>query len=341
MKHPNKNEAMRKIAIILILALSVSCALAGQGNRNQKTKQDTMSNLDISKKMDNGKAAETTARQDSATEKKRFSMEGNDTSNTDQSDKGLKQAKDSMGNNQETRAGLRPEDNDSTSIGATIGQFPPGNTPQDNDSSGLISWIAMLMSMGTLAYLILNKRKAVPVREYERTMSQSGISRNEFNQHDTQINALRRDLQNLTQRVAALSGSTTQQTWQRQQGQQMQQGQQTTRHTQGNETRPQTVTLYASMVRDGEFLAMGISNQRTEEAAFVITVNGNEGTYVVNNDPQVQPRLLASVKYSVGNAADVEAKASPARQIVTVKPGKVVRNGDAWRIVSRAYVELR
>ena len=343
---------MRKTIIILFLTLSVSWTLAGSGNKDKKLPKTEQTTPPQS-----GKEPMAESKNAAVDEKGTPVPKPNDTlpslqkkegkpyeEQADQPDKGLNVATDSIGNKNMVEASMgtgfedenkiEGENRDETSTTPASFYTQPDHA-QDNGSSGLISWIAFVTSIATLSYLVISKRKTTIASNLQKSHNTSSISREEFNLLDMRINALRSDLQNLTQRVAALN-STTQQAMQ-----QTQQVQQARHSTQNLGSKLQSITLYASMVRDGEFLAMGISSQRTEEASFVITANGNEGTFVVNDDPQVQPRLLSSVKYSVGNAADVEAKASPARQIVTVKPGKVKRVGDAWKIVNRAFVELR
>ena len=332
---------MRKTTIILFLTLSVAGPLAGQ-SRNTLPSQDmaqgqaeTEGNPSLSSE---GTLAPFNKQQEKLTLEK-----GGDTLQEEQRDKGLADVKDSLGGTNGVNASLENDAN-SEMMENQNGEpsVMPSNsyTQQESGDSNLVGWMAMVLSIATLVYLILFNRKATAVQAQNKVRGGAGVSREEYNSLNLHINALRNDLQNLSQRVEAINYALSNQQM-RQYQQQTQQQPQSDFSRNNVPPRKSTFTLYASLVRDGEFIASGIKEQRTEEAAFIITVSDNEGTYVVNDDPQIQARLLASVKYSLGNAADVETKSSPARQIVTVKPGKVRRNGDGWRIVNRAYVELR
>ncbi len=256
--------------------------------------------------------------------------EGNQAGKGMDSDK-VPSQKDSL-----VKASMRNENVQATEENPPV-QDPPSSPTklfdqQDSDNTGWISWLALLMSIAAIAYTFINKRNASEDNKKDRR-NVASVSRNEFNNLEMRLNAIQRDLQNLSNHVASLKVNAAQQP------QQMRQAPST--RPQVHEKPQTTTTLYASMVKDGQFLSMGISSQRTPEAVFIITVNGNDGTYVINDDPQVQARLLATVKYSIGSAAEVETKASPARRIVTTKAGKVTRNGESWKIVDKAYVELK
>lgn len=227
------------------------------------------------------------------------------------------------------------DDNTSSSTDIT----PVASLNEESDGSNLISYLALILSLATIAYMFYINKKKTDSQNALQARGTNGVSREEMEIMKGNITAMQKDIHNIINRVQSLSNVASQQTPHTTQAHRPSyvenQSQRTTQQVQRSET------LYASSVRNGEFLEMGISKHRTEEAVFILVVSGNEGLFTVNDDPQIQQRLLASIKYSVGNAAEVVTKASPAKIIVTVTPGKIRRDGNSWKIINRAIVELR
>lgn len=99
--------------------------------------------------------------------------------------------------------------------------------------------------------------------------------------------------------------------------------------------------LYASMIRGEEFPELGLSKTENADSMFVLSVNNNEGSYVINESVGIQSKIISSFAYTVARVVEVRTKVNSPKSIKTVEPGKVKKSGESWKIIKKAIVDIK
>lgn len=107
-----------------------------------------------------------------------------------------------------------------------------------------------------------------------------------------------------------------------------------------NKTVSVNTRLYASMIKNDVFPRMGISENIQTGTIFIMTVYGDGGTFVINDAESAQQTILSNFAYTVANAVNIKSKNSAPKRIITIKPGKITKSPDGWKIISKAEIEL-
>lgn len=99
-------------------------------------------------------------------------------------------------------------------------------------------------------------------------------------------------------------------------------------------------TLYASRVASDCFPADSIGTTDSSYAVAVLTVEGDRGTFRINTNPAAQQNLLSTFNYGVALISTTKSQAPSPQKIETLREGKIVREGNAWKITEKAEIRL-
>ena len=70
------------------------------------------------------------------------------------------------------------------------------------------------------------------------------------------------------------------------------------------------------------------------------TVDGNNGTFIFYDNRDALATAMISISQIVKTVCRVENNKNAPRNIVNVKEGQVVREGNSWRVVEKATVRF-
>lgn len=100
------------------------------------------------------------------------------------------------------------------------------------------------------------------------------------------------------------------------------------------------VKLYASQVASGLFPEEGLAEVNSDYTIAILTIKGDNGTYIINDQVSAQTFLITNFAYSAGRVSDVKQQGNSPTRIETIQPGRISRQGNAWKITANAQVRL-
>lgn len=112
-------------------------------------------------------------------------------------------------------------------------------------------------------------------------------------------------------------------------------------NSKNNEIRKDSrILLFASTVTGDGFPDDSISKDNSAYVIAQLTVNGETGSFIINDFENAQSFLISNFAYGAGRVCDIQRQVSSPVRVNTVRPGEVRHQGNAWKIVSKALVEL-
>lgn len=101
-----------------------------------------------------------------------------------------------------------------------------------------------------------------------------------------------------------------------------------------------SVTRYAAMVTSEGFPEGNLTDSNSDYTLAILTLTGSSGTFVINNLDSAQSFLISNFAYSVGRICEIKQQNESATRVETVRAGKISRDGNTWKIISKADVIL-
>lgn len=105
-------------------------------------------------------------------------------------------------------------------------------------------------------------------------------------------------------------------------------------------TKTPTRTLYASETRNGGFDSAQLRQQPSSYTMVILTLQGQQGSFVINDASNAQQNLLANINFGVTQIADINSQSASPQRIVTDEPGQLQLNGNIWKVVKKAKIRL-
>ena len=214
---------------------------------------------------------------------------------------------------------------------------PVGDNGIHNDSTNWFPMLLSLLAFGLSGYVyfksyISNGRKKKRGSE-KGDNNVSPEIRDALQQNQNirlSLNSINQRLDELEDKIKSLSASkpTTQPQYQ------------TQYQDNGNRGASSSVTRYAAMVTSDGFPDGDLADSNTDYTLAILTLTGNTGTFVINNLHSAQSFLISNFAYSVGRICEVTQQSDAATRVETVRPGKISREGNTWKIISKAEVVL-
>lgn len=211
----------------------------------------------------------------------------------------------------------------------------------DEESAGMnwLSTLLALVALGISGYVLYTSHGNKKPGNKSAAMSGNNLSpesRNVLQQTQKislALTSLTQRIDDLERKVDALSAS-----------QQVNSGQYSGRNIDsgrgGSVSHPSAMQRYTSMVTSDGFPVDNLMDANGDYVIAILTLTGDTGTYVVNNLPSAQQFLISNFAYSVGRICEVKQQNEAATRVETINPGKISRQGNSWKIISKAEVRL-
>lgn len=203
----------------------------------------------------------------------------------------------------------------------------------------VIAIVALAISLYALFKLSSNRKKTSGIKENNVTNNHNRRSetieekiinyRNENVNLQNQINSLINQLSALENLVNRLE-----------QSQMTRQHVSVQRNNLGESPTNSSQKKYATAVTGNGFAAAVLTDNNSDFVIAVLTITGNQGTYVINDLPSSQTYLIQNFSYTAGMICNTNSKVSTPRQIQTVTPGRIQKDGEGWKIIEKALVNL-
>ena len=220
--------------------------------------------------------------------------------------------------------------------------IPQRPTPEDS-GSGMMGWLALFLAAAALAVAIYNYRTLHPKKDKKRSSRQqeqaSASGSKQLQELVTQnraftdsINRLASRVNDMEARIERLSrqsqGTPTPHTGNGGGGTPVQQ--------QGNSG----ATRYATTVLGDGFPEDSLTDANSNYVIAVLTIKGDTGSFVINDQPGAQSFLISNFAYGAGRVCDIQQQNSSPTRVQTNRPGTVQRQGNSWKVTSKAQVSL-
>ena len=242
---------------------------------------------------------------------------------------------------------------------ATYQQTAYTSDTEDTGSSNALIWLALFLAVAALAvasynYKTLRPKKKSRSRQHRGARNDNDeVDDNSNRASDNKLRAIIRQNQDLTRtnqdfanRLAFLESEFSRLRAQMDSGhvsnQQAQGGLQKAETGQSNRSgrSDSGQLLYATLMIGNGFPSEGLTGSNNDSVLAVLTVNGNNGTYVINTLSSAQQTLIGNFAYGAGRICEVKLQAANATRIETERPGRVQFLDDIWHITEKAQVRL-
>lgn len=223
--------------------------------------------------------------------------------------------------------------------GPNIDQGPLTTDGTDKHGNNM-SWLPLLLSLLALAlsgyaffrsYISNDRNKKRGSGKGDNNVSP--VIRDALQQNQNirlSLNSINQRLDELEDRIKSLSTPTpiTQPQYQSQY------------QNNGSSEASPSVIRYAAMVTSDGFPDGDLAGSNSNYTLAILTLTGNTGTFVINDLHSAQSFLISNFAYSVGRICEVKQHNDAATRVETIRPGRISREGNTWRIVSKAEVVL-
>lgn len=98
--------------------------------------------------------------------------------------------------------------------------------------------------------------------------------------------------------------------------------------------------LYATQVLSDCFPSDGVLEGNSDYVIAILSVKGDNGTFVINDKPSAQSFLISNFAYGAGRVADVNQQGDNPTRIETIQPGSIRRQANGWKITTNAKVRI-
>lgn len=210
------------------------------------------------------------------------------------------------------------------------GNINEGKTPY----SMILSGVAILLCI-ILFFYCRKAKKSDPRKEDRMRDSIDGL-RNDINLLTSQLKSLQSSVGTLERKVADLSKKPANVITERKES-----APKNTNTDQNVKPTKRQEVLYAGNVKGDVFIGDSLKKQPDKYTSFILTVCGSEGTFIVNNAPEVQKEIISSFQYKMMKAVEIKNKVSAPQKVVTLEPGQIVKSGNDWHIIVKAIVDIK
>lgn len=221
---------------------------------------------------------------------------------------------------------------------------PWQQTPEDSNS-GMMGWLTLLLAVAALAVAIYNYYTLHPKKDKKRSSRQqeqaSASESKQLQELVSQNRILSDSISRLTSQVndmEARIGRLTRQS----QGNPTPQGGNGGGGTpvQQQQSNPGTATRYATTVLGDGFPEDSLTDANSNYVIAVLSIKGDAGSFVINDQSGAQSFLISNFAYGAGRVCDIQQQNSSPTRVQTNRPGTVQRQGNSWKVTTKAQVSL-
>lgn len=222
--------------------------------------------------------------------------------------------------------------------------IPQPPTPKDSDS-GMMGWITLLLALAAFGiaaynYYTLHPKKdkkrssrqqeqasASESKQLQELVKQNRILSDSISRLGSRIN----DVEARIERLAKQSqGTPTPQTYNGGGGSSAQQ----------QSSNSGATTCYATTVMGEGFPDDGLTNANGNYVIAVLSIKGDAGSFAINDLAAAQSFLISNFAYGAGRVCDIQQQNSSPTRVQTIRPGSIQRQGNSWKVTSKALVSL-
>ena len=99
-------------------------------------------------------------------------------------------------------------------------------------------------------------------------------------------------------------------------------------------------TRYATTVMGEGFPDDGLTNANGNYVIAVLSIKGDAGSFAINDLAAAQSFLISNFAYGAGRVCDIQQQNSSPTRVQTIRPGSIQRQGNSWKVTSKALVSL-
>jgi len=230
----------------------------------------------------------------------------------------------------------------------TSGYDSPIDTPMqtisDNSDSGMMGWITLFLALAALVVAIYNYYTLQPKKSKKRSsrqqeqastsesrqlqnlVSQNRVLSDSINRLGSRINEIEVRLERLAKQAQSApsphtnnggGGSSAQQ-----------------------QSNSGAVTRYATTVMGEGFSEDGLTDANSNYVIAVLSIKGDAGSFVINDLAAAQSFLISNFAYGAGRVCDIQQQNSSPTRVQTIRPGSIQRQGNSWKVTSKALISL-
>ncbi len=241
------------------------------------------------------------------------------------------------------KTGNTLDENDSDSTNEVIGSVAAKTDNKDSDNQSdrksifslIVSVLALAISVWSLYGKNFKKTDGkedkteasvkgsnVILKELRRLEERIGTIQSRINEHESSINELQS--KSINQRTSEPISKNND----------------ISNSENSSDSRKQKIIRYVTAVTNNGFSSSDLSFDNSIYALAILTLDGLNGTYIINDDFSAQNNLIANFAYGAGRISELRKQQNNPSRVITVAPGRVQLSGDIWKITLKAVVDI-